>query len=249
MRYFKNVTEALFEVERDLVEMGINVWPKSMQNKEIVNDENYQTKELVGYSFRVHDAKVGEAMEATSKFHKVPLEVVRKYCNLEINDRVTLPAPNPGNSYCLRPEVWEPFLIRKTPTSGGRFDYTYAERIASNLGFLFQTLTNDPASRQAVLSIWQPLDIADTGGRRRIPCSLNYQFMVRLEGGRLVLHILYTMRSCDIYTHFGFDVTLAIMLAQMLKQVLPFPITFIHFTMFIGSLHAYRKDYEPRGVF
>ncbi len=244
MRYFKNVKEALFEVERDLIEMGINVWPKSMQNKRVDIDPQYQTKELVGYGFRVNNALGSEAMEAVSKFYDVPMETVKEYCLAEMRDRISDVPSNPGTSWRHRKEVWEPFLDKK-----GKFDYTYSERLHGLLTFLRETLVADPASRQAVVSVWRPLDLAQTGGKSRIPCSLHYQFLLRPEGDKLILHVLYSMRSCDIYTHFGYDVALAIMMGGALGKSLPYPIKAVHLTMFIGSLHAYRKDYEPRGVF
>jgi thymidylate synthase len=244
MRFFSNVNEALHEVQRDLVEMGINVWPKSMQNKDVSKDQNYQTKEIIGYGFRVMNARTDEALEAAAKFHQLPIEQVQRYCFAEMGDRLYEKPLNPGTSYKLRPEVWDEFLNKK-----GKFDYTYSERINLTLQFLLDTLKRDVASRQAVLSIWRPLDIANSGGVSRIPCSLHYQFIIRPENDKLVMNVIYTMRSCDIYTHFGFDVAMAIMLGHAVREMLPYPIRAVHLTMNIGSLHAYRKDYEPRGVF
>jgi thymidylate synthase len=244
MRYFKNVKEALFEVERDLVEMGIDVWPKSMQNKNVEKDIAYQTKELVGYGFRVNNAIGSEAISSVAEFYKTDILQVQEYCFAEIRDRLSDIPLNPGTSYRHRLDMWEPFLNKN-----GKFDYTYSERLHGLLDFLRDTLTSDPASRQAVLSIWRPLDLTSSGGKARIPCSLHYQFLIRPEGDRLVLHILYAMRSCDLYNHFGYDVALAILLAGALGRSLPYPIKAVHLTMNMGSLHAYRQDYEPRNVF
>lgn len=241
MRYFNSVKEALFEVERDLIEMGIDNHPKSMQNKRVEDDPNYHTKELVGYAFRIHKPNIMEAKMATHEFHQVKLGVVESYCEAEVRDRCAFAPRNPGTAYKYRPEVWEPFLVN------GKFDYTYSERTVEYIRFVREALINDLGSRQAVLSIFKPDDILSTGGRRRIPCSMYYQYINRPQA----FHVIYTMRSCDIYTHFGFDVTMAIMLGYRLKETVPGiennkPLTF---TMFIGSLHAYKKDYEPRGVF
>ena len=52
-RIFENMTEALNEIERDIMEMGIQVWPRSMQNKDVRNDENFSTLEVQNYSFSI----------------------------------------------------------------------------------------------------------------------------------------------------------------------------------------------------
>lgn len=242
MRYYKNVREALFETERDLVEMGIDNWPKSMQNRRVEGDEDYRTKELIGYSFRIHNAEISESMGAASKFHKIPLPAIKGYCGSEIFDRVGFKAVNPGSSWTHRKEVWEQFL-----NSEGRFDYTYSERLTYLIRFAREVLQNDPSSRQCILQVFHPTDIQNAGGKKRIPCSMYYQFLNRPQG----FHIMYTMRSCDLYTHFGIDVTLAIQMAHLLKDSLGIALKEkpVVFTMFIGSLHAYKKDYGPRGVF
>jgi thymidylate synthase len=241
MRYFQTVLEALKEVERDLIEMGIDNWPKSMQNVRTEDDPLFQTKELVGYSFRVHNPSERESLRAVAEFHNIPESVVESYCQDEITDRLGFKATNPGHSWVHRAEVWKPFI-----NAEGKFDYTYSERLVNTVRFARELLQNDPGTRQAILQVFEPTDVIFGGGKRRIPCSMYYQFLNRPRD----FHVLYTMRSCDIYTHFGFDVTLAIMLAKRMKDSLEGaekkPIVF---TMFIGSLHAYRKDYEPRGVF
>ena len=51
MRIFMNFNEAKEEIKRDLAEMGIVVKPKTMQDKIIEGNEDYETKELQNYSF------------------------------------------------------------------------------------------------------------------------------------------------------------------------------------------------------
>ena len=57
-RIFENMTEALNEIERDIMEMGIQVWPRSMQNKDVRNDENFSTLEVQNYSFSILNLSV-----------------------------------------------------------------------------------------------------------------------------------------------------------------------------------------------
>jgi thymidylate synthase len=109
-----------------------------------------------------------------------------------------------------------------------------------HIRYLIEELREHPNSRQLYLPVWWPND-ETRRGKRRVPCSLGYQFMNR-QG---VLHITYMMRSCDFVTHYANDVALAVMLqayvAKMSKNKVG---TFNHF---VGSLHAYRKDLD--GVF
>lgn len=252
MRFFKNGLEALKEIERDLVEMGIDNHTTSMQNKDVAADDDYSTKELVGYSMRITDARPSNLMESTAEFYGEDYKKVRDYCIQETNDRFTtmrdedgIRGINPGRAFLERAEVWKPFL-----NEDGRFDYTYSERITPCIELLQRTIQNDPRTRQAILPIFWPPDLASTGGRRRVPCSMYYQFMYRAP----VLHVLYTMRSADLYTHFGYDLTLATMIADRLARTLlqndeGDPGIRIDLTVFVGSLHAYKKDYKTRGVF
>ena len=41
MRTFKNCTEAVNEIERDLHEMGVKVHPETMQNKKVADDKDF----------------------------------------------------------------------------------------------------------------------------------------------------------------------------------------------------------------
>jgi thymidylate synthase len=85
------------------------------------------------------------------------------------------------------------------------------------------------------------------GGKARIPCSMYYQFLRRKRNGVEVLDCIYTMRSCDFYTHLIYDVWLAMRLQEFIANAVG--IESGNFTHFIGSLHAYRRDYEKKGVF
>jgi len=100
------------------------------------------------------------------------------------------------------------------------------------------------------MTIYSPLhygDISFLGGFRRIPCSLSYQFLLRMGGisEKLSLNLVYNMRSCDVATHFKFDAALACMLLNHVAGKLGVACgSLIHN---IGSLHCFRKDSE--GIF
>lgn len=243
MRAFRNGVEALKEIERELFEMGITNQPYSFQNKVVEYNEDFLTKELIGYSYSL--SNFDDILSIFPFMYEDPdeRERVLEYCYKEFLERISKPPVNPGKSWKERPEVWEPFLNDK-----GMFDYTYSERMSNQISKMITMLLLNPGTRQAVMPIYdRHLDEHLTGGRGRIPCSMYYQFIYRKIGEVKELTLIYTMRSCDFYTHFPIDMYLAIRLLNHVGAVLNANRKkFIHF---IGSLHAYKKDYSKRRIF
>jgi len=235
MRIYSNLADAVKETERELVEMGTINKPETMQDKNVKGNEDYETKELQGYSYAI-----------TSYFNRdIDFQLLggdMKYANAEIMDRLDPNWLNPGDSYRLREGVWKEFL------HNGKFSYTYNERIREQLDWVIQELAERPSTRQAVLTIYdRHQDMANMGGKARIPCSMYYQFLRRKRNNKEYLDVIYTMRSCDFYTHFLYDVWLTMKLQEYVAGSLGIiPGSFTHF---IGSLHAYKKDYSKRVVF
>ena len=205
MRIYKTIREALDETARDLKVRGITVESKSYQDKKLEGDYRF-VKELIGVDFRI-DKPMSNWLEAIQYLFNEPGESERilKYCEQEIRDRTSGEELNPGNSYLIRNDYWSNFL-----EGTGKFSYQYAERLNMNHQFesVINCLRNDPGTRQAVLSMWYPeLDMVDTklGGGNRIPCSLNYQFMIRNNR----LHCIYHMRSSNFFEHLPIDLICA----------------------------------------
>jgi thymidylate synthase len=220
------------EVERDLFEMGIRCHTETMQDKNIADDPSFETKEIMGYSFRIVD---GGDKDAMLEFRGLDL----KWAIREFAERVSPEWINPGSAWTLRGGVWEEFLKK----GEGRFSYTYCERFRTQLPMIIEELKKHPNTRQAVMTIYEgPLDVPKLGVFR-VPCSLSYQFLIR-EGK---LHIIYVMRSTDLMTHFPYDVWLAITMMEHVAQKIG--VKSGSFTMFAGSLHLYKKDVEGRNIF
>lgn len=259
MRIFSNPLESMREVERELWEMGIEVHPQTMQDKQIGDDPAYCTKEMRGYSFMISGWKWNEedVIKALRYFFKEDWDAVWRYINQEFRDRIS-PASNPGQSYLHRPKLWNEFL------HDGKFAYTYSERIAPQLDTVIEELRTNRETRQAIINLHSNIcptvagqakesndinivdtsaDLANRGGGGRVPCSLYYQMLIR-EGA---LDFIYAMRSCDFLTHFPVDILLALRLRDWVAAKLG--IETGRFTYFVGSLHAYRKDMESRGIF
>jgi len=234
MRIYQNLKEAIKETERELVEMGVEVLPETMQDKE-TNEDEHLTKELQGYGYII-----------TSHLRRdetfIELGGDLRYAVKEFEERIDSHWINPGEAYLTRKGTWEEFLHK------GKFSYTYNERFREQLVQVIEELRLRPNTRQAVVTIYdRHQDLNNMGGIARIPCSMHYQFLRRKRNGQEVLDCIYIMRSCDFYTHFIYDVWLAMRLQEFLAGTLG--IEPGNFTHFVGSLHAYKKDYETKGVF
>lgn len=228
MRIYIDWEEAYEEVKRDLAEMGILVKPKTMQDKKVEGNEDYETKELQNYCYTILNAKSSDITGVT-----------QPWADAEFGERVfdpirnnTVPI-NPGEAYKLREDVWNEYL------HDGKMAYTYNERIWYNkqIAKIVKRLAEDHDSRQLWLSIWNPgIDPDKLGGISRVPCSLGYNFQYR--EGKLNIH--YVMRSCDFSTHFTNDVYLAIRLLEYVAGACNMEVGNFTHTMF--SLHVYKKD-------
>lgn len=225
-RIFENCYHLVSEIYRDLYEMGIEVHPETMQNKDIRNDDNYITKENMNYSYCLLSLE-------KSEYLFLPDNRGLKYCKEELLNRFNSKPVNPGTSWLIRKDVWEPFLDNRK-----MFEYTYSERIWYQIPKIKEQLTKNPNTRQAILSVWNPvIDIINLGGIKRVPCSVYYQFILRGD----MLHVIYNMRSCDLVTHFGIDVYLAYSTMERIANEIGKKPGYLYHN--IGSLHAYKKDW------
>jgi len=225
MRMFIDWEEAQEEIKRDLAEMGIEVRPKTMQDKVIEGNEEYFTKELQNYSYTILDVK-----------SDMITGVSQPWADAEFEERIDPSGDiNPGKAWEMRKEVWTEFM------HDGKMAYTYNERFWNNdqLRKIIDRLKEDHDSRQLWLSVWDPCEDPDKlGGVSRVPCSLGYNFQFR--DGKLNIH--YVMRSCDFSTHFRNDVYLAIKLLEYVAKEAGLEAG--NFTHSMFSLHVYKKDIE-----
>lgn len=227
MRVYANAYELMSEIMREVFEMGHIVHPNSMQNKKVKGMDEYSTKEITNYSYSLTSLnKVDFLFLADS--------TAKAWANAEFSERIDMDAKNPGEAWKLREHVWKEFLYL------GKFEYTYSQRLnyLDSLNRVIFELKTNPDTRQAILSVWNPNDIMGLGGIHRVPCSMYYQFMVRK--GRL--NIIYNQRSADVVTHFGNDVYLAWRLMEHVAKESGIKPGYLFHN--IGSLHAYKKDWE-----
>jgi thymidylate synthase len=234
MRIYQNAYELMSEMGRDLWEMGKIVKPKTYQNKVIEGDETMQTRELISEQYCLMGLPDPKWLFIFSQ--------CRTWANAELKERLYgNEQTNPGEAWKLRMDMWEQFL-----TADGKFDYTYPERLHrivdedgnNNLDSVIQLLKDDPDTRKAVISIYEPhIDAQYYDGSHRIPCSMYYDFLIR-EGR---LNIVYHQRSSDYVQHFGDDVYLAWRLMEYVAEQVGIQPGYLYHC--IDSLHSYKKDW------
>ena len=102
-------------------------------------------------------------------------------------------------------------------------------------------LKREPDTRQAYLPIFFPEDTGAVHGGR-IPCSLGYHFIQR-DG---FLHVIYQLRSCDIYRHMRDDIYLTsrllLWVLDEVREEHPWMIPG-SLDMQIASLHCFISDF------
>jgi len=248
MRVYRNLVEAMKETERDLFEMGVLVKGIKSQGKDI--GKAGWTREIIGHTYSIpltcaeQWSQIEPALEAL-EIRPGRGEDFCSYILMEISDRLGRTGKqNPGNAYLWRLGYW-----RNHMELDGKFSYTYDERIAPWLDNIISLLRRDPGTRQAILPIWRtsPDNPRVVQGTRRVPCSMYYQFFIRDRFEGTVLDMHYVMRSCDLYTHFPFDVVFACKLGLYVGKRLGIaPGRLVHT---VGSLHTYYSDLEKRGIF
>lgn len=280
MRIYTNYEEVISEIKRDLIEMWQPISTYSMQNKIIEWNSDYETKEITNYSFCLSNFDNIENMIDFPEFEKAELnridqyfkthkiedysseyktvdeikqhwkDILKKWLTDDFQERIK-PQVNPWEAYKLRPWVWEEFLHKGNKTEM-LFDYTYSERI--NISDMFREMVKHPTSRQYVYNIWDREDREFVNGKKRIPCSLSYQVLIRpnweldSEGKQLLaVNVIYTMRSCDFLTHFPIDIIQAVNLLQYFVKHLnnwKKDYSFVTGKLYYNcaSLHLYKKD-------
>lgn len=226
MRIYADCYELMSEIFREVWEMGHIVHPFSMQNKVVKGDVLYSTKEIINYNYCLTAMNKKDFLFWADKRSKLWVE-------LEFEERVSKKYENPGRAWKIREDLWLPLLNER-----GEFDYSYNERIQKSIEKVIYELRNNPDTRQAIIAIWEPTDIYGLGGTYRVPCSIYYQFFYREN----MLHIQYNQRSADVVTHFGNDVYLAWRLMEYIAEQCNYRPGYLFHN--IGSLHAYRKDWE-----
>lgn len=119
---------------------------------------------------------------------------------------------------------------------GGVFHGAYGPRLRTQLPRMIDRLRDDVDTRQAVVTIWDPLHDLYEDGLKDYPCTNHMHFMIR--DGKLDLHVL--MRSNDVWWGLAHDVFQFTQLQLTVAAVLDLPVgRYFHHA---NSLHFYERD-------
>lgn len=234
MRKFDSCKQTINEVTREVFSRGRKVYDPTHQGTK-VGKKDFDSMELVGFGYKLvrpenpEDA-VDWARENFGKEHLTP-EYGEDWFQEMLEGGL-----NPGTAHLKhRKEYWEKYGLDKE----GKFAYTYSERMEGNLEKVLDNLRESPYRRAAYLPIWKDED-NDKVGRKRVPCSLGYHFLIRQEGLKDKLNLLYYQRSCDLANFYPLDLYRAVRMMQYVSNELNVGIG--QLSHFISSLHCFRKD-------
>lgn len=105
-------------------------------------------------------------------------------------------------------------------------------KIRSQIDGVINILKEDPSSRRAVMSIYQPEDLFGWGGTNT-PCTLSMQFLIRNNK----LYGIVNMRSSDVVLGLTYDVFVFTMIQEFVARQLGVELgEYIHNA---GSMHFY----------
>ncbi len=126
----------------------------------------------------------------------------------------------------------------KYSDSGHWLQGAYGPKVMEQMQYVFETLLQDPSSRQAVISIWREMPRPS----KDIPCTLSLQFLIRENK----LHCICSMRSSDLWLGYPYDVFNFSMIALHLllrfrgTEITPLDLGMLQLTA--GSQHIYQHD-------
>lgn len=119
----------------------------------------------------------------------------------------------------------------------GEFWGAYGPRTKDQLPEIARKLKEDPDTRQAIITIWQP-ERDNVPGKRDYPCTVTQQFMIR--NGQLNLKTF--MRSNDVWWGLGYDAFQFTQLQLTMANVIDVPVgTYTHHA---SSMHIYEPHWE-----
>lgn len=235
MRRFKSSVEAASETIREVFSRGLIAFDATVQGKPVTVEE-YQMKELLGYTFtltpQAHNDKeemLNWMRQRLSKPH-ICKEYGEEWFQSMINAEPTKEFEAHMRYY---PEYWSKF-------SGVGWSYSYAGRLNPNLKEGLSLLKTNPYRRGVLLQIYYPSDLHQLQFNRRIPCSVEYHPLIRRGVHGDVLFLIYHSRSMDLVNWFSLDLYRAMRLQEYIAEQLSVGVADL--VTYVDSLHAYKVD-------
>jgi thymidylate synthase len=119
----------------------------------------------------------------------------------------------------------------------GSFYGSYGVRIGHQVGQVIRKIKEDPFTRQAVITLWNP-SLDNDPGHKDYPCTVMLGFRVRRDH----LDMSVTMRSNDVWLGLTYDVFQFTQLQFVVARALDIGIgTYTHHAL---SLHLYSRDMD-----
>ncbi len=119
---------------------------------------------------------------------------------------------------------------------GFRLSGAYGPKFLHQLKYVTDCLTEDPESRQAVMTLWDQNPRAS----KDVPCTISLQFLRRERQ----LHTLVMMRSSDVWLGLPYDMFSFTMMSAVVTLGLPGLDGLGKMTIVAGSRHLYQRDWE-----
>jgi thymidylate synthase len=117
----------------------------------------------------------------------------------------------------------------------GQFWGAYGTRIGNQLVHVIRKLQEDPDTRQAVVTLWQP-HVDNRPLKRDYPCTVGFDFTI-IDG---MLCMNTVMRSNDVWLGFAYDLFQFTQLQLTVANALNIPPGL--YTHMVWSLHIYERN-------
>ena len=208
----------------DLVNGYIDVAHWVMNYGEEVSPRGIKTKEILGAQITLKDPMMSMPIGIGRGLN--PAIGVAEACQL------------------IAGESHPDLMVSKFPnfkqfTNGGTwFHGAYGPRIKPQIQKVVKTLHADPYSRQALMTIWDPMYDGWADDTKDTPCTISLQFFIRNNR----LHMVTYMRSNDVWWGLAYDAYQFTMLQCQIAELLGCRMGEYHHH--VGSLHLYERDWD-----
>jgi len=201
------------------------------------------------YLMMISSTMVGLGEGASPRGHDMLAEVLgRSHCLISPRSRLLLNKQRNLNlSFAVAEFLWIASgrndlemigfynnAIKKFSDDGRTLYGAYGKRLRSQLLEIEEKLMSDRDSRQAVATIFEPIDLSTS--TKDVPCTVSLQFLIRDNH----LHLITHMRSNDIYLGTPYDIFSFTMIQEWMSVRLGTKLG--HYYHLTGSLHAYKQD-------
>jgi thymidylate synthase len=122
--------------------------------------------------------------------------------------------------------------------NGGSLHGAYGPRTSMQFQPMLDRLAEDPSTRQAIVTVWDPMHDIMQEGRKDLPCTLSFTFSIRKNKLCMATH----MRSNDVWWGWSYDLFQFTQLQCTVANYFDLdPGPYIHYA---DSLHLYERNVD-----